>query len=211
MAARFITFEGLDASGKSTQLQRVAHRLESRDIPHRVTQEPGGTSVGEGLRDVFLHRRHDIRDGMVEALVVFASRRQHILEVIQPALEAGKHVLCDRFTDSTLVYQGCGRGVPRETIAQLDRLATGGLVPDRTLLFDLPVEVAQERRNQESRDRLDSQTPEFYERVRQGYLELVEREPQRFRVIDATQEPTVTEPLVFAALADLFDLGEGTS
>jgi dTMP kinase len=208
--ACFVTFEGLDGSGKSTHLERIGNRLAAGGIAHAITREPGGTALGGAIRHVFLDRRFRAMDGTIELLLVFASRRQHLLEVIEPALAAGRHVLCDRFTDSTLAYQGHGRGVPLETIARVDALATGGRRPDRTLLFDLPAAAARRRgrsgtrRRNGSVDRLDAETLAFYERVRSGYLELAAAEPERFRVIDSSRRPEATAVAVDAALADLF-------
>lgn len=213
--ARFITFEGLDGSGKSTHLERIARRLAEREIAFEITREPGGTELGQAIRGVFLDQRFPGMDGRVELLLVFASRRQHLLEVIEPALAAGRHVLCDRFTDSTFAYQGAGRGVDRETIARVDELATGGRRPDRTLLFDLPADLARRRGSSHKRqragrvDRLDAETLAFYERVRAGYLELARAEPERFRVIESSSRPDVTSIAVDAALEDYFGPREG--
>ena len=208
----FITFEGLDGSGKTTHLRRLAEELEASGQRCLVTHEPGGTPLGEAVRRVFLDPRWGEVDGTVELLLVFASRRQHLIEVIEPALAAGKHVLCDRFTDSTRAYQGTGRGVPRELIDRVDRVATGGRVPDRTLLFDLPPEVARSRgacpgRSTEPHERrLDDETLAFYRRARDGFLELARAEPERFRVIDSSGTREETARQVRAALADLLDL-----
>src|SRR6476661_372075 len=208
MSPLFITFEGLDGSGKSTHLRRASEWLAGRGIPHRVTHEPGGTPLGDAVRAIFLDSRWGAVDGLVELLLVFASRRQHLLEVIEPALRAGEHVLCDRFTDSTRAYQGYGRGVPLDVIEQVDRLATGGRVPDRTLLFDLPAAAARARGHSPSRqergaaDRLDAEALDFYERVRRGFLELAAAEP-RFRVVDSSGPSQATEAQVRRALADL--------
>ncbi len=208
--ALFITFEGLDGSGKSTHLERVARQLGERGIAHTTTREPGGTELGGAIRKVFLDRRFRRVDGTVELLLVFASRRQHLLEVIEPALAAGRHVLCDRFTDSTFAYQGWGRGVPFETIEQVDRLATGGRRPDRTLLFDLPAAAARRRgrsgvrRRSGQVDRLDAETLEFYEKVRAGFLDLARREPGRFVAIDSSGPPATTGVAVDAVAAELF-------
>lgn len=206
----FITFEGLDGSGKSTHVRWVAKELEQARVPFCLTHEPGGTALGEALRAVFLDARWRNLDGIVELFVVFASRRQHLVEVIEPALARGEHVLCDRFTDSTLAYQGHGRGVPVDTILEVDRLATGLRRPDLTLLFDLPAEAARERGQSASRrrrqpgrggvDRLDAEDLEFYRRVRDGYLELARRESDRFRIIDSMQEREATAEQVRAAL-----------
>ncbi len=212
--ALFVTFEGLDGSGKSTHLERVARRLNNARVPHVVTREPGGTELGASIRDVFLDRRFRGMDGVVELLLVFASRRQHLLEVIEPALAAGSHVLCDRFTDSTLAYQGAGRGVPRGVIEEVDRAATGGRRPDRTLLFDLPAESARRRGHSGVRrragtvNRLDAEELAFYERVRGGFLELAASEPARFRRIDSDGPLESTQDAVQAALVDLGLEGE---
>jgi dTMP kinase len=210
MTPLFVTFEGLDGSGKSTHLRRAAAWLEERGVPHVVTHEPGGTPLGDALRAVFLDPQWGTIDGVVEVLLVFASRRQHLLEVIDPALHAGKHVLCDRFTDSTRAYQGCGRGVPLDLIDRVDRLATGGRRPDRTLLFDLPAETARARGHSPARqergaaDRLDAEALEFYERVRRGFLEMA-RGDARFQVISSAGPAAATETQVRQALADLLE------
>ncbi len=210
MAAPFLTFEGLDGSGKSTHLRRLAAWLESRGESVCVTQEPGGTDLGEALRSLFLDRRYRT-DGRIEALLVFASRRHHLLERIEPALAEGRAVLCDRFTDSTLVYQGVGRGVPAELLLSLDEVATGTRRPDRTLLFDVPPETARRRVGSEERarsgegvTRFDAEELPFYQRVRKGYLRLVEAEPERFRVIDSSGPREATFSRVLASVADLF-------
>jgi dTMP kinase len=212
MRPLFITFEGLDGSGKSTHLRRAAAWLEERGIPHVVTHEPGGTPLGDALRAVFLDPKWGSVDGTVELLLVFASRRQHLIEVIEPALAEGRVVLCDRFTDSTRAYQGYGRGVPLELIDQVDRLATGSRTPDFTLLFDLPAEDARARGHSPTRrgrgtaDRLDAEDLGFYSRVRQGFLDLVAREPGRFRVVDSSGAAARTQERVLSILAGL--LGE---
>ena len=204
----FVTFEGLDGSGKSSHLRRASAWLTERGIPHLVTHEPGGTPLGDALRALFLDPRWGTVDGIVELLLVFASRRQHLLEVIEPALAAGRHVLCDRFTDSTRAYQGWGRGVPLDVIDQVDRLATGGRTPDRTLLFDLPADKARARGHSPARqergtaDRLDAEALDFYERVRQGFLAMAKGDP-RFRVISSAGLFQATEERVREALADL--------
>lgn len=210
MAGLFITFEGLDGSGKSTHLKRAAAWLGRRGIPCRATHEPGGTPLGEAVRQIFLDPRWGAMDGVVELLLVFASRRQHLLSVIEPALAAGVHVLCDRFTDSTIAYQGYGRGVPRERIAQIDALATGGRRPDRTLLFDLAPELARERGHSPRRpgrgtaDRLDAEDIAFYARVREGFLALAEGDPGRFHRIDSSRGAAETFAQVEAVLTGIF-------
>lgn len=210
MSARFITFEGLDGCGKSTQLARASRYMTRRGLDHLVTHEPGGTELGERLRSAFLDPQWEELDGTVEALVVFASRRQHLIEVIEPALAGGRHVLCDRFTDSTRAYQGAGRGLAAERIEALDRLATGGRDPDLTLLFDLPAERARRRGQGGDRvaagtvDRLDREKLEFYERVRTGYLEIARTAGERVRVIDAGGSVDETEAEMLALLEGFF-------
>jgi dTMP kinase len=198
MRGRFITFEGLDGSGKSTHLKRAATWLEARGVATCVTHEPGGTDLGESIRGLFLDHRWRQMDGRVEALLVFASRRQHLLEVIEPALRMGTTVLCDRFTDSTRAYQGHGRGLSLELIDRLDMLATGGRQPDLTLLFDLPAEAARARCHSPSRiacnavDRLDAEDLAFYQRVRDGYRAVAEAAPERLRMLDSNGDKDAT-------------------
>lgn len=203
MPPLFITFEGLDGSGKSTQLRRAAAWLAEQGVAVEPTHEPGGTPLGEAIRSIFLGHEWQGMDGRVEMLLVFASRRQHLVEVIEPALAAGRHVLCDRFTDSTRAYQGYGRGVPLALIEEVDRVATGGRRPDRTLLFDLAPEAARARLHREEADRLDAEELAFHQRVRLGYLELAEREPGRFRVISTSGEREATAERVRAELREL--------
>lgn len=203
MAGLFITFEGLDGSGKSTQLKRVAADLERRGVAHVVTREPGGTPFADLLRELFLRREAAQVDGVVELMLVFASRRQHLIEVIEPAVAAGAVVLCDRFTDSTYAYQGGGRGVPRGVIAEADRLATGSRSPDRTLFFELSPEEAQRRRREGAADRIDRESLAFYRRVHEAYGRRIAAEPERFRVIDATASIDDVARAVEAALGDL--------
>jgi dTMP kinase len=203
MSGRFVTFEGLDGSGKSTQLRRAAQWLAEQGVACEVTHEPGGTPLGEAIRSLFLDHRFPETEGGVEMLLVFASRRQHLVQVIEPALARGRHVLCDRFTDSTVAYQGHGRGVSRELIRQLDRLATGGRRPDLTLLFDVPAEVARARRHRGAADRLDAEGLAFYQRVREGYLEIAAAEPERVRRIDSSGDKEATAVAVREALAAL--------
>jgi dTMP kinase len=217
MTGRFITFEGLDGSGKSTHLKRAAEWLAGKGVACQVTHEPGGTPLGDALRGIFLDPRWGQVDGVVELLLVFASRRQHLQEVVEPALAAGRHVLCDRFTDSTFAYQGYGRGVPLPLIAQVDTLATGGRVPDHTLLFDLPAAAARERghspRRQDRKgggdvgiagiDRLDAEDLAFYRRVREGFRDLAAGSPGRFHVVDSSGAAEATFAQVKSTLGAL--------
>ena len=212
MPPRFITFEGLDGSGKSTHAARLARQLEASGLPFELTHEPGGTTLGEGIRRLFLEAGEHPLDGGVEVLLVFASRRQHLAEVIEPALAAGRHVLCDRFTDSTFAYQGFGRGIALDLIERVDEIATGRRRPDRTILFDLePAEAHQRsqskrRRRKGAVNRLDREDIEFYRRVRRGYLERARLEPDRFRVIHSGAGAEETARQVVSALADLLPL-----
>lgn len=213
VTAQFVTFEGLDGSGKSTHLAAASGWMSDKGLDHVVTHEPGGTPLGEAIRGVFLDRDWETVDGAVETLLIFASRRQHLLEIIDPALRADRHVLCDRFTDSTIAYQGFGRGVSLTTLVEVDRLATGRRVPDRTLLFDLPSEMARQRGQSPNRcdepggvDRLDAEDLAFYSRVRDGYLELARRHSERFVIIDASGPLEETRQQVFEALQKI--LGE---
>lgn len=214
----FLTFEGLDGSGKSTHLERAAAWLGGRELPVLRSREPGGTPLGDAIRQIFLlDRRFTNMDGRVEALLVFASRRQHLVEVIEPALERGVNVLCDRFTDSTLAFQGGGRGLGDDWVAALDLLATGGRRPDRTFLFDLSGAAAMERGQRHHRkggagpDRIDVEGLDFYERVRQAYLALARAEPARFRVIDSSGSPETTWRAVEGHLRELFGQGPASA
>ena len=209
MPASFITFEGLDGSGKSTHLERAAEWMRGRGLEVRCTHEPGGTPLGDAIRGLFLDPRWSSVEPRVEALLVFASRRQHLAEVIEPALAEGAYVLSDRFTDSSLAYQGTGRGLRREWLEELDRLATDGRRPDHTLLFDLPPEAAQQRGQNPQRrrragglDRFDALDLAFYRRVRQGFLALAAEDPLRFRVVDSSGDLESTWSQVESALGE---------
>lgn len=188
----FITFEGLDGSGKSTHLATAGRWFEEQKLPHVITKNPGGTRLGQCIRQAVLDPDAGHIDGRVEVLLMFADRRHHLLEVVDPALAAGSFVLCDRFSDSTRAYQGHGRGVDLELIDQVDELATGNRRPHRTLLFDVSAAEARLRGQSASRrqeeggvDRIDAEDLEFYERVRQGYRRLEAEEPERFGRVDA--------------------------
>jgi dTMP kinase len=183
----FITFEGIDGSGKSTQLEYLAKTLQTEGFSVITTRDPGGTRLGQELRRILLHH-----DGFVsprcELFLYLADRAQHVEELLQPALAAGKVVLCDRYIDSTIAYQGGGRGLPMEEICRMNDLATHHLKPDKTFLLDAPVETLLNRAQKRSNaDRLEQETVHFYERVRQQYLALAAKEPERFVVLDATQ------------------------
>ena len=214
MGGQFITFEGLDGSGKSTHLRWAGEWLHERGLPVHVTKEPGGTPLGDAIRGVFLDPQWGKVDGRVEALMVFASRRQHLVELIEPALAAGEHVLCDRFTDSSIAYQGSGRGLPAGWVESLDQLVTDARRPDLTLLFDLPAEMAHgrgqsvKRRERGDADRIDVETLDFYQTVRDRYLALARHEPERVRVIDSSGPKEETWRQVVAVLEERFETVE---
>lgn len=184
---RFITLEGIDGAGKSTHLEGIGEFLRSRGKDAVLTREPGGTPLGEKLRTVLLAQAMTAE---TEALLMFAARREHIVQVIAPALAGGRWVVSDRFTDATYAYQGAGGGMAKDRIALLEGWVNGGLVPDLTLVFDLPVELALTRLPRERRDRFESENRAYFERVRAGYLERVTAEPRRMRVVDGAQPLT---------------------
>lgn len=187
MRGRFITFEGIDGAGKSTHLKTVQAWLEAHGPKVIVTREPGGTPVGEAIRKLLLDRTSDM-NAETETLLMFAARREHIARTIQPALERGDWVLCDRFTDATRAYQGGGRGVPMERIERLAEWVQQGLEPDLTFLFDVSVPTARERMgNRSPADRFEGEEGAFHEKVRRVYRELAARYPNRITVIDAGQ------------------------
>ncbi len=188
MQGRFITFEGIEGVGKSTQVDAAAAYLRDRDVDVVVTREPGGTPLAEALRQLVLQPQGETVDGVAELLLVFAARAIHLGNLIEPALSRGCWVLCDRFTDATEAYQGAGRGVPLEHIRALEKIAQRGRRPDLTLLLDAPVAVAIERtrRRAQAADRFESEDARFFERVRAGYLAILEREPARVARVDAT-------------------------
>ena len=184
MRGKFITFEGIDGAGKSTHIEWVAERLRERATVV-TTREPGGTPLGEDLRGLLLHRKMDLE---TEALLMFAARREHIAQVIEPALARGEWVISDRFTDATFAYQGGGRGLPRERLEVLEQWVQGGLQPDLTLLFDVPLETAAARlANAREPDKFEAESRAFFERTRAEYLRRAAEAPARFRVIDATE------------------------
>lgn len=202
----FITFEGGEGSGKSTQLRLIASRLESAGLPVRVLREPGGTDVGEAVRAILLDPRHAGLDAIAELLLYEASRAQLVAEVILPALEAGEIVLCDRFFDSTTAYQGFARGLALADVERLNALALGGLVVDRTLVLDIDPELGIARATKLATDRLEAEDIGFHRRVREGFLAIAEKDPARVRVVDASGDPETVAEKVAAALSDLAPL-----
>ncbi|MDP2759866.1 MAG: dTMP kinase [Sideroxyarcus sp.] len=181
--AKFITFEGVDGAGKSTHLAWFTDALRQRGINLLLTREPGGTPLGEKLREILLH---EPMHAETEAMLMFAARREHVEQVIRPALRRGTWVISDRFSDASFAYQGGGRGVSISKLEQLEQWVQGDLQPDLTLLFDIPIEVARQRlANSPSLDRFEQEQGEFFQRVRQAYLDRAARMPQRFTVIRA--------------------------
>ncbi len=184
---RFITVEGGEGAGKSSNLAYIQSKLEAAGKQVLFTREPGGTPLGESIRELLLGHQHTGMADETELLLMFAARAEHLHSKILPALEAGTWVLCDRFTDASYAYQGAGRGIAHERIATLERYVQGDLRPDLTLLLDLPVETGLERAGKRSApDRFEKEAVDFFHKVRQGYLQIAADEPDRVRVIDAS-------------------------
>lgn len=181
----FITLEGPEGAGKSTQLKLLSKLLQEKGVEHVITRDPGGTSLGRPIRRILLSAESVISP-VTELLLYEADRAQNVSEVIIPALVAGKLVFCDRYTDSTLAYQGYGRSLDMGLIRQLNQVATQGLVPQRTILFDIESSAGLARLHPSGHDRLEREALEFHTRVRRGYLDLAAQEPERWRVIDAS-------------------------
>ena len=212
MAARgkFITFEGLDGSGKSTQLEKLARSLRARDVAVTVTREPGGTTTGEKIREVLLHSSTSGLSSFTELALMFASRTQHIHEIILPALIEGRIVLCDRFTDSTEAYQGGGRKLGSKPVRQMHEILCGNLQPDLTILLDNEVAFSVDRARRRNRkykgrlekseekdeNRFEQESRAFFGRVRHAYLAIAAREPQRVQVVNARGTPSETHAVI---------------
>lgn len=185
---RFITFEGTEGVGKSTQLAVARDALEASGKAVLVTREPGGTPMAEAIRELLLSPRDEAVNDLAELLLMFAARAQHLHSLILPALEQGTWVLCDRFTDATYAYQGGGRGVPQEQIATLEQLVQGEVRPDHVILLDAPVEVGMARaRSRSAPDRFEQEKTAFFQRIRDCYLQRAEQQPRRYHVVDAAQ------------------------
>jgi len=191
---KFITFEGIDGAGKSTQIGACADLLRARGLTVTLTREPGGTPLGERLRAMLLH---DSMSLATEALLMFAARNEHLEQVIRPALARGEWVISDRFTDASFAYQGGGKGLARHRLAALENWVHGDLHPDLTLLFDLPVSAARTRlQDARAPDRFEREDALFFERARTEYLRRAAEAPQRMRVIDASQPPEIIRVLL---------------
>lgn len=202
-SGRFITVEGIEGVGKSTNLAFIAEQLRRAGHSVLLTREPGGTPLGEGIRELLLQPEGQIVP-MAELLLMFAARAAHIETVILPALQSGCWVVCDRFTDASYAYQGGGRGIPHAAIETLDRLVTGGLRADLTLLLDVSLEVSASRQaSRTGRDRFEREASPFFHRVRASYLALATAEPERIRLIDAARPLSEVQADISRALQEI--------
>lgn len=201
---RFITIEGGDGAGKSTFIPFIKNYLESKGQEVILTREPGGTGLGEKLRDLLLTHKMDI---MAETLLMFAARAEHVANVINPALEAGKWVICDRFTDSTMAYQSSAKGLPETTIKALKDIVQQDLNPGLTFVFDVPLEVSKERLFKTGKipDKFESEDDSFKERVNQGYKNIVKKNPGRCKLIDSSKSIEDTKEQVMVQLDEFFN------
>jgi len=187
--ARLITIEGVEGAGKSTVRQLVHEKLNALSVDHILTREPGGTAIAETIREILLKKHDEAMCAETELLLVFAGRAQHIKQVIQPALEQGRWVVSDRFTDASYAYQGAGRGISETDIASLEKLVQHDLQPDLTFLLDIPVEQGLQRiERRAEKDRIEVEAMDFFNRIRNCYLKRAELFPQRFRIVNAAQE-----------------------
>jgi dTMP kinase len=203
---RFITFEGIEGAGKSCNISHAGMLLKNSAKPVMLTREPGGTPLGESLRELLLGHKHDDISSTAELLLMFAARAQHLQSKILPALERGEWVICDRFTDATYAYQGGGRNLDTATIAALESLVQGERRPDLTILLDLPVSMGLERAgNRSAPDRFEREKHDFFERVRSAYLQIAERDPQRVKVVDASLPLEQVQQQINSALFTFLD------
>lgn len=202
----FITFEGPDGSGKSTQIKLLADYLQARGRGVVLTREPGGTNIGEQIRDVVLSTRNQGIQPETEALLFSAARAQIVREIIQPALAAGKIVLCDRYADSTMAYQGYGLGLDRGALQAITHFATAGLVPHLTFYVDVPVAVGIARKQRGETNRLDEKTLAYHERVRAGFLELARGQPARWFIVDGSRSVEQVHQAICARVTEVLDV-----
>lgn len=206
----FITVEGGEGVGKTTNITLLANYLTERGVDLVTTREPGGTQLGEDIRSLLLQPHSEPISIMAELLLIFAARAQHIREVIEPALSQGKWVLCDRFTDATYAYQCGGRGIQSDLVNQLERLVQNGLCPDRTILMDAPVEVGMSRaRDRGALDRFERESPEFFERVRASYLQLANANGERYHILDVGRPLEDVQSELLSIANDLMSLWLG--
>ena len=201
----FITIEGIEGGGKTTQVGLLAAALERAKLVVRVTREPGGTKLGEEIRSLLLHSATSV-GGLAELFLILADRAQHVENLIQPALRAGEVVLCDRFADSTLAYQAYGRELPLEAVRAVESMARQGVLPDLTFVLDCPIEIGlartRRRRGHAAADRFEGEEASFHERVRQGFLALAREDPRRIRVIDGTRTANDVHREILASSAE---------
>nr|WP_290447278.1 MULTISPECIES: dTMP kinase [unclassified Pseudomonas] len=206
----FITLEGPEGAGKSTNRDFLAEQLRARGVDVVLTREPGGTPLAERIREILLAPSDEVMHADAELLLVFAARAQHLAEVIRPALDRGAVVLCDRFTDATYAYQGGGRGLSQERIATLEQFVQGSLRPDLTLVFDLPVEIGLSRAAARGRlDRFEQEGRDFFEAVRGAYLQRAAAAPERYQLIDAAQPLAEVQASLSALLPGLLERCRG--
>lgn len=206
MTGKFLTLEGTEGAGKSTNLRYIQQQLENKGIEVVITREPGGTPVGEAVRGVLLNTEFGEMHSDTELLLMFAARNQHLQEKIIPALEAGKWVISDRFTDASYAYQGGARGLPFERIAEIENWVQQGFFPDMTFVFDLPIEEGMKRvaSRGEATDRFEQEKKDFFEKVRQTYLQRADGAPQRYAVLDAGQDLENVQTQIDQVLEQLF-------
>jgi len=207
MRGRFITLEGVEGVGKSTNLDFVAARLRAAGHDVLVTREPGGTPLAEAIRSLLLDNAQQVNP-LAELLLIFAARASHLDEVIRPALAAGRWVLCDRFTDASYAYQSAGRGLPEQSVTALKTLVQGELQPDLTLLLDAPLATAEARQQERgAADRFEQESRDFFQRVRAGYLHIAATEAERVRVVDASRDLAEVQRSLATILAETLGVG----
>lgn len=202
MKGFFVTIEGPDGSGKTTQIDLLTRYLVAEDFDYLVTREPGGTRISNRIRQILLEKEYTEMTAETETLLYAASRAQHVAEVILPALKKGKIVLCDRFIDASMAYQGAGRGIDIDCIKKINSIALMGIMPHLTILLDIPPNIGlQRKKNYKEIDRIESEELDFHERVREGYLYLAEKEPKRIKVLDGCQDKNV----IFSEIVSLVE------
>lgn len=207
MRGKFITIEGTEGVGKSTNMAFVQQKLHAANINVIATREPGGTGIGEKIRELLLDARNNDLEDDTELLMMFAARAQHLHQVIEPALKAGQWVLCDRFTDATYAYQGGGRGIDSDRIAMLETWVQGALRPDLVLLLDIPVQTGLARASERSEpDRFEQEQLAFFERVRQAYLDRANNDPLHYRIIDASKSLEEVQNQIEIAMQDILSI-----
>ena len=211
MQGKFITIEGTEGVGKTTNIEFIQHWLNRRGVEFVSTREPGGTPLAEEVRELLLTPREEKIGDSTELLLMFAGRAQHLDQVILPALDSGTSVLCDRFTDASYAYQGFGREMDCSLITELEQIVQGDLRPDLTLILDIPVEIGLKRASERSApDRFEQEQIEFFDRVRQGYLKIAEENPERCAVIDASQSLDEVQASIEVVLKNFYSQSDAT-